>query len=58
MDSGEEKYSNYETLFTVADMGVLGHWGAGEVIVCARDVHGMACMCGTYLLSKHRLPCL
>jgi hypothetical protein len=45
-----EYLSKYETLCTV---GMSGHRGAGRCIY----VHGMACMCGIYLLSKHRLPC-
>ena len=55
MDSGGGRiYSKYETLCTVADRGVSGHRGAGRCMY----VHGMACMCGIYLLSKHRLPSL
>jgi hypothetical protein len=46
-------YSMHKTLFTVADKGLSGHRGAGRCMY----VHGMACMCGIYLLSKHRLPC-
>ena len=53
---GEEQrwivgYSMHETLCTVVDMGVSGHRGAGRCMY----VHGMACMCGIYLLSKHLL---
>ena len=48
MDSGG-RILKYETLCTVGDK-VTG--GAGRCMY----VHGMTCMCGIYLLSKHRLP--
>jgi hypothetical protein len=46
--------TEYETFCTVADKGVSGHRGAGRCMY----VHGMACMCGIYQLSKHSLHCL
>jgi hypothetical protein len=50
---GQGKYlTEYETFCTVADRVVSGHRGAGRCMY----VHGMACMCGIYLLSKHHLP--
>ena len=50
---GEGEYlSKYETLCMVADRGVSGHRGAGRCMY----VHGMACMCGIYLLSLLLLP--
>ena len=53
VDSGGERiYSMHEMLCTVADMGVLGHRGAEKCMY----VHGMACMYGIYLRSKHPLP--
>ena len=42
----------HESLCTVTDRGVSGHRGAGRCMY----VHGMACMCGIYLIYKHRLP--
>ncbi len=50
MDSGAGKiYSMHKTLCTVAERGVSG---AERCMY----VHGMACMCGIHLQSKHRLP--
>ena len=46
------KYARY--VMYVGNKGLSGHRRAGRCM----HVHGMACMCGMYLLPKHRLPSL